>query len=258
MAAALLAAFLLAVPPSLTLTAGIHAGDLAAFEYVQSLITPLPNGTTSVQSYESRFTVLVVSINDTRPPGVISYVIAYSESMNTTTSRTGGVNFTDFFDPYDNQTYLGAIGFYPFVHPDLQPGSRENLPVTVAITQGPNGTVRETSTVNVTVGRTPTYAVVNYTARAGSALPPSTTLLKYNATDGVLAYGVTKVPLGEGGIERDFTFRLESFTPARSPGFPLIGYAIGGSFAALAAVFVADRLRGRLRHGRTRKGGRGR
>jgi hypothetical protein len=93
--------------------------------------------------------------------------------------------------------------------------------------------------------------------RAGTALAPSTTFLRYNATDGVLVYGITKVPLGRGGVERDFAFSLESYTPAQTPGFPIVGYVIGGAFAVLAVVFAADRILGGLRRGRRKKFGKG-
>ena len=246
-------ALLLAVSPAAGATREVQAGDSATYAYTQALVNHLPNGTAYTQSYVSEFEVLVVSVNDTVRPGVIGYIVSFTEAMNRTTSQAGGVNFTDFFDPYDNETYLGAIGFYPFIHTDLQPGSRNGLPVTVAITQGPNGTVTETNTVDVTVTRAGGFLTVNYTARAGTALQPSSTLLEYNATNGVLNYGTTRVLLA--GIERDFTFSLESYTTAEPPGVPLLAYAIGGSFVLLAAVFVIDRLRG-LRRRRVKRFGR--
>jgi len=245
-------ALLLLVPTARGAAGGVQSGDVATYEYTQSLVNHLPNGSQYVQSYVSQFQVLVVSVNETGSPGVIGYVITFSESMNVTTSQEGGVNFTEFFDPYDNQTYLGAIGFYPFIHPDLQAGSTRNLPVTMELTQGPNGTVRETTSVNVTVSRSGGYVTVNYTARSGSALQPSATFLKYNATDGVMDYGTTRVSLA--GIDRDFTFDLQSYTQAPSPGIPVLAYVIAGSFITLAVVFAADRLRGRVagRGARTR------
>ncbi len=231
-------------------TRGIGAGDVVGYTYTQALVNHLPNGTDYVRSYVSRFSVQVVSIDGSTSPATVNYVLGYTESQNKSTSETGSVNSTYFFDPYDNKTYLGAIGFYPFVFTDLQPGSKTNMHVTVSITQGPNGTIKGTTMVNVTVAKVGNFFDVNLTERSGS-VAPSSTYLRYNASNGILTYGTTDVAFL--GLERNFIFELASFEPASSPGVPLLAYLVGIPFVALAAFALIDYLRSARRKGRSRK-----
>ncbi len=250
-AAVLLLWLLLFVPAVRSDTAGIHAGDTATYEYAQVLVNHLPNGSSYQQSYVSQFSVHVVSVNGSASPAVVDYILSYTEFQNVTTTQTGSVNSTYIFNPYDNRTYLGAIGFYPFAYTDLQPGRMANIPVTITITQAPNGTITGTTRIDVTVGRAAGSVTVNYTAAIGTALQPSSTFLRYNATNGVLTYGTTEVSLA--GIDRGFTFSLVSYQKGVPPGLPAIVYVIGGAFAALGAVAVADVARGSLRRRRKAK-----
>lgn len=251
--ATLLILLLAVVPVSYASATPVKAGDQVTYEYSQALVEPLPNGSTYRQAYVSTFSLDVLSVVTSTNPGVIDYRLSYATYQNTTVTQTttGSVNSTYIFDPYDNESYVGTLGFYPFIYTDVAPGSRTNMAVTLSITQAPNGTITGTSRVNVTVTRPDSYIEVNFTAKAGAQLQPSQTFLRFNATNGVLIYGITKVDLMS--IERDFIFQLDSYVQGPSPTFPLLGYLIGGSFAALAIIAVADKAGLLKRRGKARR-----
>ncbi|MGD0146892.1 MAG: hypothetical protein ABSB53_08615, partial [Nitrososphaerales archaeon] len=102
-------------------TMGISAGVSVVFSYqiLTTYKTPNGNYTTTI---DNQFTVDILEVNASRGE------VWYTESINvfnSTTQTTGTPvsNTTTIFDPYDNESYLGNIGFYPFTYTDLLPGT---------------------------------------------------------------------------------------------------------------------------------------
>ena len=238
----LLFLFLLGVAPaSFASTTFVRTGDRVTFNYSQALVEPLPNGSIYRQAYLSEFSIDVLGVSTSTVPGVITYTLSYSTYQNstvTTTSVTASVNQTYIFDPYDNMSYLGGLGFYPFIYTDVATGTKTQMPVTQLITGAPNGTITGTNRINVTVTRPSPYIDVNFTSKPGANTAPSDTFLRFNATNGVLLYGITKAQLLS--FERDFTFTLDSYVQGPAPSIPLTLYLVGGSFAVVAIIAVAD------------------
>jgi hypothetical protein len=250
----LLLLLLAEVPAVVASSSPVRTGDRVTYNYSNALIEPLPNGTIYRQAYLSKFSLDVLSVGTSTVPGIIEYTLSYATYQNATvtqTTATGSVNFTYIFDPYDNRSYLGTLGFYPFIYTDVSAGSKEGIVVSQVITGAPNGTISGANRINVTVSRPDSYIDVNFTAKAGVQTQASQTYLRFNATDGVLLYGITKVSLLS--VERDFIFRLDSYIQGPSPGIPVLAYAMGGAFGAVAVIAVLDRAGVFRRRGRTRR-----
>ncbi len=250
----LLLLLLATVPPSYASTTPVRTGDRVTYNYSQALLEPLPNGTTYRQAYVSKFSIDILSVATSSVPGVIGYTLSYESYQNATvtqTAVTGGVNSTFIFDPYDNQTYLGELGFYPFIYTDVASGSMKGLVVHQSITQGPSGTISGRNQINVTVTRPNSFIDVNFTAKSGTSTSPSTTFLRFNATSGVLVYGITKVNLLS--LERDFIFQLDAYVQGPAPSIPVLAYVILGSFVAVVVLALLDRAGVFNRRGRVKR-----
>lgn len=103
----------------------VRAGDRVTYDYTQTLVEPLPNGTTYRQAYVSRLTLDVLSVSNSGIPVSVDYTLGYTTYHNVTVTQTssqGSLNSTYLFDPYDNETYLGALGFFPFIYTDVAVG----------------------------------------------------------------------------------------------------------------------------------------
>lgn len=232
--------------------AGIIAGAQVTYDYKMSVGYLLPNNTYYMKTGDNRFTVNVLSIDNSHPPGIIGYVETFTLYNDTTVNES--VNgTTPFFDPYDNMTYVGNIGFYPFMYTDVPTGSSANIPVSLTLQVQSNTSITNVNRINVTVSRASRQIIVNITMESGPQLPPSYTYLSYNASNGVLLYGKTDFTLL--GADRGFVYTLSSYTPGSNtqgglPLFPLIDYLAFGSFAGLAIVgitrlFFRDKRRGK-------------
>jgi hypothetical protein len=221
-------------------TPGITGGAEVTFDYRTSLGYPLPNGSYYLQTHDNQFTVNVASVDNSYPPGIITYKETFTLYNDTTVDQSVS-GTTPFFDPYDNKTYVGSIGFYPFAYTDIAAGSIDNIPVSLAINGPTNVTSTTVNRINATVSRSGVNIIVNITVRSGSQLPLSHTNLNYNATNGVLLYGETDYALL--GTDRRFVYTLSSYTPGSGAGdiftSSLGGYLTVGAFAAFAVVGIS-------------------
>jgi len=252
--ALLLLLLLAGLPAVVASSTPVRAGDQVTYNYSQALVEPLPNGTIYRQAYLSKFSLDVLSVAESTVPGVIQYTLSYSTYQNATvtqTAVTGSINSTYIFDPYDNMSYLGALGFYPYIYTDVPAGSKDGILVEQQITGAPGGTISGANRINVTVTRPDSYIEVNFTAKAGAQTQASQTYLRFNATNGVLIYGITKVNLL--AVERDFIFQLYSYVQGPSPGVPVLAYVIPGAFGAVAVLALLDRAGVFRRRSRTRR-----
>ena len=172
----------------------------------------------------------------------MSLIEAFSEYNNrTVTENNTAAVKTPFFDPYVNTSYIGALGFFPFIYTDVQAGTA-SLRFNLAV-EGSNSTVNSAHGVNVTVARTPGKIDVNFTEKAG-ILPPSFNQMVYNSTSGVMTYGQTQVTfLGETDV---FTYSLVSLTKGSVPfNIPLFDFVFVGAFAVVGALALVSWVRGR-------------
>ena len=184
---------------------GVQAGITITYDYVTTEGYPLPNGSSTHSAEDSGFNIAVNSINGSAYPGVFTYTETFTKYNNATTMQAA-TGSTYIFNPYDNVTYLGALGFYPLIYTDVQSGTVERLKlVGSAITA--NGTQRASQTVNASIGRSGDTIEVNYTETfAGNALTYNT--LSFNATTGVLVHGASLVDFAF--TERGFIYTLLS------------------------------------------------
>lgn len=206
-----------------------------------------PNGNVTNIS-TNKFTVDIFSVNVSAPHGEVGYAETVQEFNSTTvTSSSLFENFTTIFDPYDNFSYMGNIGFYPFTYADLPNGSVHNLGVNITVTNVPygNGTATLSSVqyVNATVARSPGSIDVNLTTVASPGEMPSVWVMRFNSTTGVLKYAKTTTNL-ESDIEKIFTYALVSYSHASPPppsSPSLLPYLALVVVAVVAAVLVVAR-----------------
>lgn len=210
-------------------SSGLSRGDSLVFQYVIRTSFATPNGNTTSVSV-NQFTVDVLAVNLTAPLGDVEYAETVTEFNNTQVTTPSAVeNITSIFDPYDNNTYIGNIGFYPFTYTDLKPGSVQDLNVSLTIAGSPAGNISGIQTVNASVARSPAGIGVNFTIGTGGAAPPSLTVMTFNSTTGVLERGITYTHFFN--VEKDFTYNLLSYRRGSPPGPGLLPYMLGGIIA---------------------------
>ena len=189
---------------------GISAGDTVVYSYQ---ILSLVAGTNMFVGVDHIiFTVAIDYVNASAPLGDVIYTEAVN-TVNATTETTLApvTNETAIFDPYDNYTYLGNIGFYPFTYTNLLPGSASlSLKLFVSGVPGysgraPGGTVH----INATVARTPGSIDINYTFPIPNGLPVTSAMV-FNATTGLLEKGVWNETFS--GETKIFTYTLVSLS----------------------------------------------
>ena len=239
---------LLIIPgPVVANSVGFSTGDSLVFSYERYTTYATPNGNQTFISM-NQFTVFINSINTTaKGGGVVGYSETIQEFNNSAvTNSTAYENFTTIFDPYDNSSYLGNIGFYPFTYTDLTAGSVGNLGINVTTSGIPVGngseSVSSIQRVNVTVARGPGLIYVNLTTIGYTGEHPSQWAMQFNSTTGVLEYGKTTVNL-ISDIEGIYTYHLLSYIHQSPPAYQAyIPYIIVG---AIVVVIVVSALAGR-------------
>ncbi len=248
--AAALGLLVLLVPgPALANTYGVFAGDSMVFSYERLTTYATPNGNVTTISM-NQFTIGITSINSSAPHGEVGYTETIQEFNNSVvTSSSLYVNFTTVFDPYDNLSYLGNIGFYPFTYVDLQAGSVKNLGVNVTVTDVPieNGSVSVSSVqrVNATVAKSSGLIDVNLTTIGYTGETPSHWDMRFNATTGVLEYGRTTVNV-ISDIEGIYTYHLLSYTHhSSSQDLSFLPYLVVAAIVVVVAAAVVQAVRGR-------------
>jgi len=189
-------------------TLGVQANDTFSYDYDVFTTYATPNGNISSTQY-NQLTISVLWTNSSRPLGEAAYSEVITELNGTSVSSPSAIeNTTTIFDPYNNDTYLGNIGFYPFVYTDLRAGSPHNLPVSLTVGNTPSGDLTGTQEVNATVARDSGTISVNFTIFSSASTPPSQTSMRYNATTGVLMEGTTYTHFF--GVEKNFVYTLIS------------------------------------------------
>ncbi|GEM_PF-730702 len=236
------AILLVTLTPGVTVarTMGISAGVSVVFSYQILTTYKTPNGNYTA-TIDNQFTVDILEVNASRGE------VWYTESINvfnSTTQTTGTPvsNTTTIFDPYDNESYLGNIGFYPFTYTDLLPGTGHlNITVPFRGVPGTNGTVKTgIQRINASVARPSGSIDVNYTIWDVPTTPPILTVMKFNATTGLLETGVTKANVF--GVEKIFTYHLIGYSPPpRRFDYSLLLYALLAGIIVFAAYSLATR-----------------
>lgn len=246
---------------------GFSAGDSVTFVYDIHAFTlqvsgqRFYNSTTTQKDIE---TIDVLGVNTTGKIGIVAYreTITLFNSTTLATPRVGQ-NLTAIFNPYDNDTYIGKLGFYPFTYTNLPVGSAKGLTVRVSLLNYPgfNGTVVATAKVNATVTRDPRYIYVSCIIAYPSE-KPFYMAMKYNATTGLLFNMTTRASfLGTPQILTYQLMQYSRYSPSTSIfSFVYSPYFVAAVFVAVVAVLVgyealhrktgrakrAERLRGRL------------
>jgi hypothetical protein len=237
--ALLLLGLLLLPSPALARTAGVSASDSVVFDYTIFTTYATPNGNQS-STWLNQMSISIDSVSTSSALGEIQYTETINILNGTSVESPSAVsNVTAIFDPYDNRTYLGTIGFYPFTYTDLATGSAENLSVTLTITGTGTGDITGTQHVSSMVAKAPGYILINFTISSGSELPPALTVMRYNATTGVLIKGVTYTHYF--GIEKIFTYDLVSYHHVPSPDYTFVYFGLAAIIAIVAVVAILRR-----------------
>lgn len=193
-------------------TSGLSRGDSAVFSFEVLTTYRSGSGPNVTGTSYNRFSVSILSVNTSAPLGYLTYTLTLDVVNNSTkTTIQKFSNATTIFDPYDNYSYTGNIGFFPFTYTDLQPGRRNGLELRVAVNgvPGTSGTVPGgISHINTSVARTPGLIKVNYTLY-NPKIRPMRTEMSFNATTGVLQRATTWANVFS--VEKIFTYALLSF-----------------------------------------------
>ena len=223
----------------------ISAGDSVTFVYDIHKITLTIVGSkifNETTTQKNLFTLDVLYLNRTGTIDAFAYreTIPVFNSSTLSTARVGQ-NLSAVFNPYDNNTYTGKLGFYPFTYTNLPSGSVRNLNVTVALLNYPgfNGTIQVTSKVNATVTRDPRYIYVNCIV-AYPEVKPFYMAMKYNATTGIL-YNMT-VRASYLGTPQILTYQMSAYDHV-APTTTLLSYftnpyVFAGIVVAVFAILV--------------------
>jgi hypothetical protein len=244
------AAVVLLMLPNVVLanTTGISPGGSIVFSYQIYTTYETPNGNvTNIEN--NQFTVNILSVNQSAPHGEVGYTVSISEFNNTVETNSSVTapspeNFTTVFNPYDNFSYLGNIGFWPFTYTDLKNGSVTNLPVHTSVTNVPyenvTGTVNSVQHFNVTVTRSAGLIDVNLRQVAFAGSHATYYVTQFNATTGVLKYSKEITNL-IGDIEKIFTYTLVSYNLPTSLNLWFLPYLAVAVVAVLAVLYVTRR-----------------
>ncbi|MDA4116851.1 MAG: hypothetical protein OK455_00710 [Thaumarchaeota archaeon] len=236
--AATIALLLLSSAPrgAMARTVGVSPNDSFVFNYTVLTTFSTPNGNQTTLQH-NQLKVGVLWTNTTSPLGEVAYSEAITELNGTNVNNPSTFqNTTTVFDPYDNDTYLGNIGFYPFAYTDLKAGAANALSVSLTVTGIPGGDLTGAQEVNATVSRPPGEIDVNFTIfSSGVTAPPSQTVLRYNASTGVLTSGTTYTHFFS--VEKNFVYTLESSTHESGAGVPNANLII--ILASVAVVIFA-------------------
>lgn len=217
------------------------------FSYSILTTYPTPSGNVTAETFTSQERVTVLAVAANASVGGFAYTFTLTNYNGTELrgeNSTSASNETTIFDPYNNNSYLGNIGFSPVIYPDVQAGeSARNMLIRETVT---NSTVSYNSVqyVNATVTRGGGLINVNFTllpflgnlTASGSSL----FILHYNSTTGVLVssqeYSNIVPP-----FQKTLTYELLSFTrPTPRDLWPVL-YVAGGIIAVIAAVQVLRR-----------------
>jgi len=231
---------------------GVQAGTIISYDYLTTLGYLLPNRSSIHHAQDSSFSIAVESINGSSSPKSFDYVETFTKYDNSTTSQVAS-GLTYFFDPYDNVTYLGALGFYPLIYTDVPSGTVEGLKLVASATTS-SGTQRASQSVNASIARSGGVIEVNYTETfAGTSLAFNN--LIFNATNGVLTHGETYVNFAY--TTRGFIYTMLSIQKTSTP-IPLLLWLVPTAFVVVFVAALVDWGKKRMRRGGKKKVWKGR
>ncbi|MGD0476592.1 MAG: hypothetical protein ABSB29_00305 [Nitrososphaerales archaeon] len=220
-------------------TLGIVVGDKVVFSY--EIYVTVPSGTVGQNLTSDRWhneTITFTAVNLTAPLGYVGYTDKLDLlNGSTVVKSTVYTNITTIFDPYDNNSYLGILGFYPVAYTNLQSGNK-HLQVTSVV----NGTEGPPQNVTVSVIRTTASISVNFTVIPWAHATPMHSVMVFDSKTGVLERGDLYTNLF--GVGKYFHYRLLSYTHPPEPGPPTTPYLALlalGVVIALVAVAIATR-----------------
>jgi hypothetical protein len=194
--------------------------------------------------------VSIVSVNLSASLGEFGYTFTMLNINGTNQTASAGpaaVNFTTIFDPYNNLTYTGSIGFWPVIYTDVRAGSVKDVELNQTYTApNPSGsgtmTYNAVQYFNATVTRANGIIDVNMhilplleSNQTGSGL-----MMNFSATTGVLERMVDKVNV-LSPIEEILTYNLVSFTQPASLNLSFVPYVLVAAVVAVVAFELARR-----------------
>jgi hypothetical protein len=247
---ALVAILTLAMPVQARALA-ISPGDSLVYSYSILTTYATPNGNVS-NTFTSQEQISILKVNTSAPLGEVGYtetLLNFNGTQETTS--TSSSNFTTIFDPYNNLTYLGNIGFWPFIYTDVQAGSRRNLEISASYNNS-TVTYHANQYVNASVARASGIIGVNVTLlpslARNSTAHPAIFRMHYNATTGVLKDYVEYANIFSI-YEKIFTYRLVSYIHPAPPSYWFVTYVVVGAIAVVAAVAILGRKSAAERRG---------
>jgi hypothetical protein len=225
-------------------TSGLSAGDSAVFSYQILTTYRISGGGNRTTIMNNQFTVDILSVNTSAPLGYLTYTMTIDVVNNASLTTTHRVsNATTIFDPYNNDSYLGNIGFFPFTYTDLQPGRANRLELYLAFGGGvfnqtlPGSIAR----VNASVARPEGLININYTLYNINNTRPIRTVMSFNATTGVLQRARTWAVAFS--VEKIFTYDLLSFNHPTKLDLSFLWYFVLAGVVVFVVYAVATSAR---------------
>lgn len=221
---------------------GIQPGDSMTYSYTIFTTYATANGNISSTTTVD-FQVSVLLVNTSTSLGNFGYTENIISLNNTAvTSATGVKNLTTIFNPFDNMTYTGNIGFWPVIYTDLQPNSVKNLILNESYNDyngsGYIGFSAE-DYINASLTRSEGLIDVNLTIIPIPTYErPAIFYISYNATTGVME---SMKQYTNVEVEKIFTYNLLDFTTPSKSYLYLVGYAILGIAGVVLVVEVVRR-----------------
>ncbi len=224
-------------------TAGIVPGDSMTYSYSIFTTYATPNGNISSTSTVGE-QIDVLTVNTAGSLGDFGYslnVISLNETA--ITNSTEVKNLTTIFNPFDNLTYTGNLGFWPVIYTDLSPGSVTNLELNET-SNDYNGsgyfTVSTAYHINASLAKSAGLIDVNMSITplpVNYEIPPASFYMRYNATTGVME---SMKQVTEIEVEKVFTYTLVGFSTPPPNYTYLVGYA---AVVLVAVVGVVELVR---------------
>ncbi|MBI3858861.1 MAG: hypothetical protein HY296_01265 [Thaumarchaeota archaeon] len=223
---------------------GVNAGDQAVYRYeIRTSFETETDNRSSTAMFN--VTVGVLAVNTTGALAAIHFINRQEPIIGgvvNTSASTVASNLTYVYDPFNNETYLGKLGFPAFAYTDLQNGTR-SFQLTVPVESPPDFVEANASTphqtIAVSVTRTTSLITVSLNdTLAEGASPAVTAVQKYDPATGVLQSMRLHFRLLD--VSRWFLYTLLSFSPG-PPASPLwwIPYAIVATAGGAIAIWVA-------------------
>ena len=223
------------------------------YHYVIYKYTPTVTGNlTSTQSFNE--TVNIATVNTTTAEGEVGYVLKIDAITNQTHTTTSVLlsNFTTIFDPYNNNTYQGRLGFPAFIYTDVQNGST-SFTFNYIIKGSPpgNGTIPPQN-FHVNVTKNSHFIQVDFNERPFPTSFLWNATMKFDAQSGVLQnFEFATYLFGEYTI---FYYTLTSYTHNPGLNLTLLGVAVVGlGVAAVAAAILTRPSRSKKKEEKMRK-----